>query len=142
MTSIKKAVTGLLPLLVLLCLCGCTHNNGDIGPLFGKWKVTSISSSGVELPPYEGNLFWNFQNTTVGVIMTHGDNSYNDVYGNFRLTDNTLTLDFADPRFTPPAECGMQRLMHLELLELDKGRASFLYHPTEDSEIIYTLKKW
>ena len=32
----------------MVTLSSCTHNNGDIGPYFGTWKLLSINVDGVE----------------------------------------------------------------------------------------------
>ena len=41
-----KACKILFVALCVLINVGCTHNNGNIGPLFGLWHVTSIKVDG------------------------------------------------------------------------------------------------
>ena len=38
----------LLLMMLPLFFGGCTHNDGDIGDLFGRWKLVSLSADGEE----------------------------------------------------------------------------------------------
>ena len=44
----KRALHILIIMLSMAALSSCTHNNGDIGPYFGTWKMLSIEVDGVE----------------------------------------------------------------------------------------------
>lgn len=139
-----KPSAHILPLLGLLLtlLPGCTHNNGDIGPLFGRWKVESIESSDMELPPYGGNMFWSFQNTTVCMQTMGANHEEERVYGNWSLTDGTLLLSFPYDNYAPPAATLLPRESRLQVLHLDRRHATLYYQPSASTGITYTLRKW
>ena len=48
----KRTVYISCMIFVVLSFCGCTHNNGDIGPWFGQWKVERIDKDGMPDPDY------------------------------------------------------------------------------------------
>ncbi|MBO5029269.1 MAG: lipocalin-like domain-containing protein [Muribaculaceae bacterium] len=143
----KTARGFLLPLiaLVVLTLGGCTHNNGDIGPLFGNWKLVSVTgdTEGHEVP--QGcSVDWNFQNSTIHMSMTLSGHRMDNRFGNYRLDDNTLFLDFPDtdtqygePLLGLPAQC------ELQVLRLDGHRLQLLYVPTPESQgTTFTFRKF
>ena len=62
-------IYSLLTIFSLTFLPSC-QNNGDIGPWYGMWKLTSLTIDGEEDPAYEGNVFWKFQTGVVQMIGT------------------------------------------------------------------------
>lgn len=128
-------------MIMLLGLPGCTTNNGDIGPIRGKWKVETITRENVANESYSGNIFWNFQSTTICMQSVVGNEAY-EVYGNYRIDDNTLFLDFPDENYTPFATLGLPRQCELQILQLKGSEMECVYHPTDSSSITYSLKKW
>ena len=56
-------------LLAIAAMCSCTHNNGDIGPLFGQWKITDIATTDAATGTVTHNAtsgaFLSFQNDVV-----------------------------------------------------------------------------
>ena len=87
-----KRISHILILFAVLLATGCTHNNGDIGHLFGTWKVTEAT---INDRPYDfdGNtLFFAFQNNVVGVHATRADHPYVDNwhYGKFYYIEETI----------------------------------------------------
>ena len=87
-----KRISYILILFAVLLATGCTHNNGDIGHLFGTWKVTEAT---INDRPYDfdGNtLFFAFQNNVVGVHATRADHPYVDNwhYGKFYYIEETI----------------------------------------------------
>ena len=100
-------ITALTALLLSVLSASCTHNNGDIGKIFGKWKLTYIEATDTEKPETVGTMFWSFQSSTVFVQINDGSHDEIGSYGNFRLADETLFLDFADtdyPNLIPGTE--------------------------------------
>ena len=54
----RKALR-IIAAVVMTAISGsCTHNNGDIGPWFGEWKLTSIEIDGSPDAAYKANTFW------------------------------------------------------------------------------------
>lgn len=131
-------------ILSLLCLLAtaCTHNNGDIGPLFGKWKVTAIEADGMEQPQYGGNIFLSFQSHTVEVTEILPDHMRNDAFGNWSRTGDELTLIFPDAGMVPPAASMLPVQCTLQILHLDSGKATFQLRLQQGATLTYTLKKW
>lgn len=138
----------LTALMTMLLTGGCTHNNGDIGPLFGNWKLRSIETddpqySMEQLVPEGMGLFIAFQSSTVKMYLVHPEGSADNRYGNYRLEDNTLFFDFPDtglPHGHPLL--GLPDVCELQLLRLDGRRLVLRREPTPQTEVIYTFHKW
>lgn len=83
--------------VVMVWLCGCTRNDGDIGPLFGTWQLTEREVTGEEvsapLPPVK-ELFWSFQSSVIEMKHVYGTSRYESIYGNWDLQGKTLRLIF------------------------------------------------
>lgn len=128
--------------LVGLLAAACTHNNGDIGPLFGKWKVTAIEADGFQAPEYSGNVFLNFQSHTVEVSEIVPDHESYDAYGTWSRNGDELTLLFPDASYQPPSASLLPDRCTLQILHLDTGKATFQLRRADGAIITYTLKKW
>lgn len=141
----KKTMKRHITLFIALCamfLASCTHNNGDIGPLFGQWKVTAMEGDGVTLPPYDGNMYWSFQSHTIEMKVVSDDHAVWQTFGNWSKTDNELMLDFPDADRQPPEMSHLLSSSRLRIWQLDKGKAVFIYDLPDGGSITYTLKKW
>ncbi len=114
-------------ILALIGLCGCTQNNGYIGPIFGSWSLVEISENGDSLV-FKDETTFSFQNEVVQVIR-YADNymSTSTRYGNFVKDDETLTLKFQ----TRPTESGSQMYM----------TPDWIYLPIDLSAIYFDIKK-
>ena len=133
---------GIIVSFYLLTLSGC-QNNGDIGDLYGQWKIIRIECEGdASLPgEYENNIFWSFQNQTICV--TGVWEYYNSLdYGNWRIEDNTFFYSFPDKEFAPPVILSLPREGKLQIVKLTGSEFILTYHPDLDSSITYYLKKW
>ena len=136
-------ISSLFVLILSLCV-GCTHNNGDIGPFFGKWKMQRMTINGVDDASYKCNVFWSFQSSTIGFIRVVSDTRYNDTFGNWAVDDayTTMRLSFPDEIFPPFSELQLERESELEIVKI-KGPEMILKFITKDSdEIVYYLEKW
>ncbi len=58
MKSLKAII---FTLLAHMLFVSCTTNDGDIGSLFGSWRVEQIVVDGKPDAAYVGNLVWKFQ---------------------------------------------------------------------------------
>ncbi len=128
--------------LVGLLSVACTHNNGDIGPLFGKWKVTAIETDGFQAPEYTGNVFFNFQSHTVEVTEILPEYVTYDGYGTWSRNGDELMLIFPDANLQPPGASLLPAQCTLQILHLDTGKATFQLRREDGAIITYTLKKW
>ncbi len=77
-------------------LSGCTHNNGDIGPWFGIWTLTSIEADGAPIADYVPNsIFWKFQSTVINITQLLDHHDCRDTFGTWRQAgDSQLELNF------------------------------------------------
>ncbi len=141
--KLKILKYSLLIVAIALITTGCTRNDGDIGPIFGKWKIESIEAVGVsDIPEYEGNIFLAFQNSVVMVQTVLPLHEYLECFGNFNLTSGTLHLVFPDESFSLPPQLGLPRDSELVVAELNGKRMRLTYSPSPSQKIIYRLKKW
>ncbi|MDE6022048.1 MAG: lipocalin-like domain-containing protein [Muribaculaceae bacterium] len=144
----KKINIALLTFLILLC--GCTQNNGHIGPIYGSWALEGISENGNPLVLEEETVF-SFQNEIVQVIKLAEPplpSLYR--YGNFSLSDDYITLKFqAKPTendshmFLTPSwlhfpENGMPIQMEITKLAGNNMTWELI---TESGKYTYTLKR-
>lgn len=83
-------------LLLILVICGCTQNNGHIGPIFGSWTLIEICENGAPIDSDKAETVFSFQNEIVEVAhLTEPPFSTAYKYGNFTLSGNTLILKFS-----------------------------------------------
>ena len=98
----KKIYTAFL-LFIVMTVCGCTQNNGHIGPIFGSWALMEITADGEPLELINETVF-SFQNEVVQVIRIDDAQFDKEIkYGNFKVSDETLSLTFLT-QMTPDGE--------------------------------------
>lgn len=137
-------------LLAIAALCSCTHNNGDIGPLFGQWKLTDIATTdavtGTVTHNATSGAFLSFQNDVVTLTQVYdGQHQSALSYGQWELNGNSLTLyfDISDgvslpgAMFYPRADFNIETLSGSELVMTLAGNL-----PEGAAQVCYTLKKW
>lgn len=59
--KIMKGIKILLFALICLVAQGCTRNDGNIGPLWGTWRVVSMEIDNEKDETYKGTLYFCFQ---------------------------------------------------------------------------------
>lgn len=132
----------LLAAFALILLSGCTHNNGDIGKIFGTWKMHRAECHGVSDPADGTDMFWSFQSGIVRIDMQRsGHDDSHSTHGNFRIDDNTLFLDFPDTDRPMPLE-GIPDSSEWQILRLTKRELTVMYTFTEGKTVTYYFKKW
>lgn len=145
-----KSVFLILIFGLTILLNGCTTNNGDIGDMFGQWRLTEVmhNDDGSADGTYSGNMFWSFQNTTVEIKQIESNNVYVQTYGNFYVEDETLTLTFPDDKFPAPSILGTGKEYKLQIISLDKSHMTLGFDSRSSSEegygasTILKFKKW
>lgn len=85
-----KNIIVLFTLWMVVLLSSCTHNDGDIGPLFGQWKLVSIEKSGRK-DTYD-NLFLSFQSFVIEFKTVTYPHSYSCSYGDYEHVGNYLNV--------------------------------------------------
>lgn len=137
-------------LLAIAAMCSCTHNNGDIGPLFGQWKITDIATTdavtGTVTHNATSGAFLSFQNDVVTLTQVYdGQHQSALSYGQWELNGKSLTLyfDISDgvslpgAMFYPRADFNIETLSGSELVMTLAGNL-----PEGAAQVCYTLKKW
>ncbi len=135
----------LLMAAMALALAGCTHNNGDIGPIFGQWQLRSITpdTDGAQPPalPEDAEMYWAFQSSTVRVDLCLPRHEVRSSYGNYRLTDETLFLDFPDESY-PQLIPGAGRQSQWQLLRLSGSELTLRLTDADGQASVWTFRKW
>lgn len=134
-----KIIRYLTLIFVGLAMCACTRNDGNIGMLFGQWKLTSMTTNGVDNADYHGNLFWSFQNTTIEMKEVTANSVVYQTFGNFKVADNTMFLSFPDANFSPNHIVNLPRECELQIIKISGGELILSYG---DPATIYTFNKW
>lgn len=75
-------------------LSACTHNDGDIGKLFGKWQLEEVRSE-KESQAY-CTIFYNFQNSIVWLQYLESEHVVKNAHGYFQHRQNDLHLQMTD----------------------------------------------
>ncbi len=151
----KKIVRKLyiLPLLMLACfLVSCTHNNGDIGSLFGTWKLTAILIDGQLAEDYSGNCFWSFQNDIIAFTLEDDPLSHSAQrrWGTFVRSEGYISLNLSHKgngandylyQIFPVLRLPAEEDVPLKILKDSGGEMELELTAVDGSRIVYTLKK-
>lgn len=101
-------------MVILWTLCGCTQNDGHLGPIFGSWSLVSVTEDGVSIDLEDETVFA-FQGEIVKIVrLVNPPYSIVTRYGNFTLSGNMLALKFQ----AGPTPSGSQMYMAPEWLHL------------------------
>jgi hypothetical protein len=128
--------------LILLALPSCTHNNGDIGNFFGSWKLVSIQSSDLQPVEYQGDIFWDFQNSTISMIIINDRHDTTQTYGNWSADDDILTINFPDADYAPLTELNLPRTCSMRIEKQTSKEMILNYQASTEQNFIYTFRKW
>lgn len=146
MKSIYIASRTALLIIITAILGACTRNDGNIGQLFGMWRMVEATEAGQPLElPADTYYVWSFQNNITQIKEMHTNLTYNEYWCTFSDTSFDITLNFNHsddennagfwPYMTPdqlgfaPAPCTVTlrklefkpRTMHLEYVNPDNG---------------------
>lgn len=135
----KRLTYTLLLLCCIAALAGCTRNNGGEADFYGQWHLMSMEREGKDVAGYDGNVYWSFQSSTIDMKEVLPHNAPRSNYGNYRVIDETLYIDFSCPDFMPPAILGLPRQAELQIIELSGGRMTLAYG---SPATVYRFKRW
>lgn len=143
MTIAIRILSILFAAIPVIFSSGCTHNNGDIGKIFGQWQLQDVESVSEEAKPIlpEGKMYWAFQSTTIRVSLIDDRHAIRESYGNFRLADQTLFLDFADTRY-PQLIPGVGRQSRWQVEKFTSKELVLLLCADDGSESEWRFHKW
>lgn len=144
-----------ISLIIAACFQACTHNNGDIGPFFGTWKVTEITIDSHSDESYKGNMFWAFQTSVINMrtVDTATNLSNDESWGSWEEDGNTLRLFFthtddSNPsqgshKYTPlPASHLPAGVSDLSIISISASDMKLEYSDPNGTVYGYSLKKW
>lgn len=151
MRSMKTIKTIILLLVALMLGTGCT-NNGDIGSLYGSWRVENITVDGQDLPLDENTTTsFNFQNNIVMVKQSDVHHSYQYVVGTWQQTGANLTLTFhyhddgtepSEGMYAPPFWVGITEAITTFTMTLDNNIMTLERTTAQGAKQKITLKKF
>lgn len=79
--------------LMLASLSSCMHNDGNIGNLFGTWKIETIAIDGQLDSSYEGDVFVQFQTEVVRLVQVQHNYDHTEYFGSWSREGHNLLLD-------------------------------------------------
>lgn len=127
--------------LLLLSLTSCTHNNGDIGPLFGTWKLTSININGVPDKNYKENSFMAFQNDAIGVNTPDTNEGYWEI-GKWTMEGKELTITYDNNVFNAPEYLHINKGVNVFSVTELTGKSLIFSRMLGGKIYTYNLVKW
>ena len=130
--------------IVLAIASSCTRNNGDIGELFGLWRVTAIEVDGVNRSDYNGTIYFAFQSSVFSQKLMNEETHWaDDFFASWKYQGKDIIIDFSDKRYTPIAITGMQQGLNLVTVESISGKDLILSYVNPEGVVYkYILKKW
>jgi len=154
MIRIVKHIIALFMLAVaLMPLAGCTHNNGDIGPWFGTWKLDAMTIDGVPDTEYDDNVIWKFQANLMSMIRLLGNHEQYEMYGTWcQPSADVLRIEYiysdddapeGSMKYSPLPETHLPPgVSDLTILKLDGKQMRLEYRSADGVVYGYKLTKW
>lgn len=128
--------------IIIITLLSCTHNNGDIGPLFGQWKLTAILVNEKPDPNYDENIFFAFQNDITNMRIVRQNHENVETYGHWEQKGNILLLIYDDPDYSPLSETYFNAGINTcEIITLNSKKL-ILKREADNNTYVYKFKKW
>lgn len=122
-----NTILGSIALLLAVATAGCVTNNGDIGNLYGIWRLEKVVVDGSELaqPEADGSYTsWQFQNNIIEILRTttrHDRVARDGTWA--RPSGKTMSFDFThgDDTYAP----GTNLYRAPEWISFPEGRSTF-----------------
>lgn len=152
----KTIINVIMIWMAAVALAGCTHNNGDIGELFGTWKLEEITVDGDADTAYRDNVVWKFQSSIIEMQEIYdGIHETANSFGTWSRQADVMKLDFThtdnehpEPgadNYSPLAVTRLPRaqVVDLDVLELSGSKMKLRYiDAAASTTIVYDFKKW
>lgn len=140
-------------IFILSIFWSCTHNNGDIGPYFGIWKLSQLTINGEEDPAYEDNIVWKFQASAISMVRVQEYHTHFESYGTWEeVSPEELRLKFiysdngnpeGSPKYSPLPETHLPPgEISLTIVSLSSKRMQLRYQALDGTLYGYKLEKW
>lgn len=142
--------------LIAMLNVGCTHNNGDIGDLFGVWRLTELTADGTPVDLYGDSADadglvacdWAFQGNVVKIEMIYPHYEHFAHYGIWSREDDKLVLDFShttgqSDNFDPPAGLHLvaRGITTLTITEMSRSKMTGWYVDAQGVRYEYYLRR-
>ena len=88
----------LIGLFLGIVVTSCTHNDGYIGPLFGKWQLIEMWENGTMTP--HDSLYYNFQSSVIKLQLVHRggiENATDNYFGSYVRENDILKFKIMEP---------------------------------------------
>lgn len=88
----------LIGLFLGIVVTSCTHNDGYIGPLFGKWQLIEMWENGTMTP--HDSLYYNFQSSVIKLqLVRRGgiENTTENYFGSYVRENDILKFKIMEP---------------------------------------------
>lgn len=140
-------------LTIATAMMACTHNDGDIGDLYGVWCLEQVTVDGIPADMHAGGLVLvtlSFQNAILEINTTYPHNELHTCLANWQRDGQTLIFDFDNSdasgntaRYTPPAILGMGygEICRQQITSLDGKEMALRYTNSKGEEYQYLYKK-
>ena len=146
MKVLGKAYWAIAVLIMVLFSVACTHNNGDIGPWFGTWRVESITINGEPAPGYDTpSVIWKFQsNITLLQFPDLETHKSMDLYGSWQQDGDKLKVDFDHENiYFDPDIAIFPQVTTFDIITLSSKKIVIEYIDAgSGNTYVYTLKKF
>lgn len=134
--------------LLLMLLTGACQNNGDIGYLYGTWRIESMTLNGEPQPELAAQTLISFQSDIIEVQrIIDSDGTYANYFGTWSEEGDKMTVDFThhadDYDFPAPEWLGWNSRYPITLIVTDRTSRSMTWQLQMDGgpANVYKLKK-
>lgn len=139
----------ILAFLAMIAMSSCTHNNGDIGYLFGLWHLDTIEIDGEPDAAYDGCYYFMFQSHVFCVRHVY-DDSHSSVesFAEWQESDDgsQLIINFKDSRFSPMVDddqCHLMTVTTFRIITINATNMVLSYtNPITGKTYTYYLTQW
>ena len=139
--------------VILLALCSCRVNNGDIGDYFGSWSLYDMKIDGETPADFDPELtFWQFQNNIIDICRV--EFMYDRVahWGTWEEENGSLLLNFmhhngndapGSGEYSAPAWIGFtsDEIMSLSFVSRASKRMTLSWNSPDGHQYVYSLRK-
>lgn len=150
---IRRHIILVAAVLMMTIAAGCTHNDGDIGPLFGSWRLKDITVTGNGPAPAVPDVVWSFQSSVIRFQTLASHHDYYENWASWSLDGDNMTVNFVNhdddtpesywPYTTPPIP-GFPRQVEVMVMHVENLTSSDMvlsYASSDGLTYTYKLKK-
>ena len=148
-----KHISSYIICAIALLFGACTHNNGDIGPLFGTWALDGMTVDGTEADLGDDDTFMQFQGEIVMTKLIDRRHSLlRYCTGTWSREGDVLALDYthSDDKNLPGTGVysapdwlllKTNTINRLNILSLDNSHLRLRYIDADGSAVVYNFRK-